>query len=78
MCMQRHHNFIMRGVAKVGLSMGGIPDRPALYAKLGVAKDGFEKEIIRVKKSFGVLLVKLHEVLVKEMKQETSDLDIKV
>ena len=75
--MQRHHNFFMRSAAKLGLSMG-FPKRPELLKRLGLNEDEFKKEGSRFKKNFGALLLTLHAVLSKEMKQEDQPIDIKV
>merc|ERR1712224_716328 len=75
--LAQHHNFLMRGIARVGLSMGGI-ELADLLKKLGVTKDVFEKEVSRFQKNFGPLLLKLHTVLVKEMKKETCKLELKI
>jgi len=72
--LSQHHNFIMRGVASMGLGMG-LPDRDQLYKVFQTTKDGFNKEAARFKKVFGPILSRLHKVL-KEMKQETCDLAI--
>ena len=71
--VQKHHNFVMRGIASVGLSMG-LPAREQLYKKFGTTAADFKKQVSRFKQNFQPILLHIHNIL-KHLDQEKGDLE---